>query len=138
MLTFLAKRFGGNTSLNNLRSMKRKSYDTVAEAMAGLKERGYTIDFSILANEDRLVSHLPALSLSPADFEIDDFFRFEGDTDPGDQMIVYAISSNDNKLKGLVVNAYGLYADNAYSAIVKKLNTPPKPGTEVLTDTDNN
>ncbi len=106
--------------------MKRKSYDTVTEAMTDLKKLGYTIDFSILTDKECLVCHQTATELSPDDFEIDHFYRFEGDSDPGDEMIVYAISSNKNNLKGIVVNAYGIYADNASSAIVKKLNTHPK------------
>lgn len=106
--------------------MKRKSYDTVTEAMADLKKLGYTIDFSILTDEECLICHLTATVLSPNEFEIDHFYRFEGDTDPGDEMIVYAISSKKDNLKGIVVNAYGIYADNAASAIVKKLNAHPK------------
>lgn len=106
--------------------MRRKSYDTVTEAMADLKKLGYNIDFSILTDKEYLVGHLTATELSPDDFEIDDFYRFEGDSDPGDEMIVYAISSTKNNLKGIVVNAYGIYADNESSAIVKKLNMHPK------------
>ena len=105
--------------------MKRKCYDTVTEAMADLKKMGYTIDFSILTAKECLICHITATELSPDDFEIDHFYRFEGDSDPGDQMIVYAISSTKNNLKGIVVNAYGIYADNESSAIVKKLNTHP-------------
>lgn len=106
--------------------MKRKSYDTVTEAMTDLKKLGYIIDFSILTDEECLVCHLTQSVLSPKDFEIDHFYRFEGDSDPGDEMIVYAISSNKNNLKGLVVSAYGIYAENASSKIVKKLNMHPK------------
>jgi len=105
--------------------MKRKNYDTVTEAMADLKENGYTIDFSILTGNECLVCKLTATALSPDDFIIDQFYRFEGDSDPGDQMIVDAISSKKNNLKGVVVNAYGIYADNASSAIVKKLTMHP-------------
>jgi len=105
--------------------MNQKSYNTVTEAIADLKKLGYTIDFSILTDEECLVNHLTGTVLSPDDFEIDDFFRFEGDSDPGDQMIVYAISSKNKNLKGIVVNAYGIYSDDASSAIVKKLNTHP-------------
>lgn len=103
--------------------MKRKNYDTVTEAMADLKKLGYTIDFSILTEKECLVCHKTSIELSPDEFEIDHFYRFEGDSDPGDEMIVYAISSNKNDVKGVVVNAYGIYADNATSAIVKKLST---------------
>ncbi len=57
--------------------MKRKSYDTVTEAMTDLKNRDYTIDFSVLTEEDCLICHLTATVLSPDDLEIDDFYRFE-------------------------------------------------------------
>ncbi|TYB76926.1 phosphoribosylpyrophosphate synthetase [Bizionia myxarmorum] len=106
--------------------MKHKSYDTVTEAMSDLKKLGYTTDFSILTDQECLVCHQTSTELSADDFEIDDFYRFEGDSDPGDEMIVYAISSEKFKMKGIVVNAYGIYAENASSAIVKKLNTHPR------------
>lgn len=106
--------------------MKQKCYDTVTEAITDLKKLGYTIDFSILTDKEYLSCGLTATVLSPDEFEIDDFYRFEGDSDPGDQMIVYAISSKNKNQKGLVVNAFGMYADHASSAIVKKLNTHPK------------
>lgn len=104
--------------------MKQRDYETVTEAMADLKELGYTIDFSFMADKDYLFSHETSTQLSPDDFDIDVFYRFEGDSDPGDGMIVYAISSKKYNLKGILVNAYGVYADNATSRIVKKLNTP--------------
>lgn len=103
----------------------RKNYDTVTEAMADLKRLGYNIDFSIREDKDYLIGHSTATVLSPDDFEIDGFFRFEGNSDPGDQMIVYAISSKNNELKGIVVSAYGMYANNTSSAIVKRLDAHP-------------
>lgn len=106
--------------------MKQKCYDTVTEAMTELKKLGYTSDFSILDTEEIRMCNLTSTTLSPNDFKIDHFYRFEGDTDPGDEMIVYAISSKNNLLKGIVINGYGMYANNAISAIVKKLNVHPK------------
>lgn len=101
--------------------MERKCYDTVSEAINDLKLLGYTKDFSIMSEQDCLLCHRTAVALSPNDFEIDHYFRFEGNSDPGDAMIVYAISSNCSKIKGIVVNAYGVYTDNSSSAIVNKL-----------------
>jgi len=106
--------------------MKRKSYDTVTEAMIDLRKLGYTIDFSIMINQECLICHQTATELSPDDFKIDHFYRFEGDSDPGDEMIVYAISAIKSSQKGIVVNAYGIYADNTSSAIIKKLHMHPK------------
>ena len=104
-------------------SMKRKNYNTVSEAVNDLQNLGYIIDLSVMADKECLVCHKTGTELSPDEFEIDQFYRFEGDTDPGDEMIVYAISSNKNNVKGIVVNAFGIYADGASSAIVRKLRT---------------
>lgn len=71
----------------------KENYDTVTEAMDDLKRLGYTVDFSILTEKECLICHLTSTVLSPDDFEIDNFYRFEGDSDPGDEMIVYTISS---------------------------------------------
>jgi len=101
---------------------KNYSYQTVSEAMNELSKRGYTTDFSIIVEKECLVCNQTAKQLSPDEFEIDETYRFEGDTDPGDEMIVYAISSIEHKLKGLVVNAYGVYSDSLTSKIVSKLH----------------
>jgi len=106
--------------------MKQKSYNTASEAINDLQKIGYTTDFSIMADKECLLCHKNTTELSPEDFEIDQFYRFEGNSDPGDEMIVYAISSNKNNMKGILVNAFGVYADSLCSAMVKKLNTHPK------------
>lgn len=97
------------------------SYQTVSEAMNELAKRGYTTDFSILIEKECLVCNQTAQQLDPDEFEIDEIYRFEGNTDPGDEMIVYAISSIKHTLKGIVVNAYGVYSDSSVSKIVAKL-----------------
>lgn len=56
------------------------------------------------------------------DFEIDEFYRFEGASNPSDMSILYAISSAKYNLKGALVNAYGTYADDSDSAVQAKLH----------------
>lgn len=104
-----------------LKMKKQISYDTVSEAINDLIKRGYTTDFTIHTENECLICKNTATQLSPSEFEIDETYRFEGDTDPGDEMIVFAISSTKQNVKGIVVNAYGMYADSATSAIVEKL-----------------
>lgn len=98
------------------------SYDTESQAINGLVKRGYTANFSILTEKECLICHSPSLELSPDDFEIDEIYRFEGMTNPGDESIVFGISSDKYQIKGVVVNAYGVYADLAKSKIVRKLH----------------
>jgi len=94
------------------------TYDTLSEAVNGLKQRGFTIDFNIVA--DKLVCNHTPVSLAPEEFEITEVYRFEGNTDPADEAVVYAIESK-HKLKGILVNSYGPDADAVGDALVKKL-----------------
>lgn len=96
-------------------------YETVSEAIKDLTKRGYTTDFEILTETECLICNKTSAQLSPDEFEIDETYRFEGSTDPGDEMIVFAISSLKHNLKGIVVNAYGMYSDSATSKIVERL-----------------
>ena len=97
-----------------------ESYATLVEAIDGLKTQGYTEDFNIKGNY--IDSTLSKHQLSPDDFKVDKVFRFEGESDPEDQAVLYAISSEKYSLKGTLVNAYGIYSDSGANEIIKKLN----------------
>jgi len=99
----------------------KESYGTLSETINGLKEEGYTFDFNI--REDCLVCQQNNATLSPEDFEIDKAYRFEGESNPDDASILYAISSSKFDVKGLLVNGYGISSDNVTAALVAKLNT---------------
>lgn len=99
-----------------------RNYETVSEAVNDLVKRGYTTDFNIHENGECLICNKGETSLSPEDFEIDETHRFEGQTDPGDEMIVFAISSKNSDIKGIVVNAYGIYSDSSAAKVVKHLS----------------
>jgi hypothetical protein len=61
------------------------------------------------------------LQLSPEAFIVDEFYRFEGMSSTDDNSIVFAISS-ENGLKGVLVDAYGVYASNLNDSMIKKLS----------------
>jgi hypothetical protein len=96
---------------------KMYSYDTVTEAVAGLRQRGYEKDFNL--EENCIVCHED--KFHPEDFEIVEVHRFEGDSDPGDEAVVYAIESK-NADKGILVSGYGISADEMSSEMAKKLS----------------
>jgi hypothetical protein len=97
------------------------TYDTVSEAVSGLKKRGFTTDFNL--KENCLVCH--GNKFNPEDFEIVEVYRFEGNTDPSDQAVVYAIESRTG-MKGVLVNGYGVSADPLSSDMAKKLSVHRK------------
>jgi hypothetical protein len=94
------------------------SYETLSEALADLTKRGYNNDFNL--HSDCIECKGLNIKLKPEDFEIDEYYRFEGNTDPGDEEIVYAISSIDGT-KGVLVDAFGVYADEISPEILSKL-----------------
>jgi len=94
------------------------TYDTVVEAVKGLKQRGYTIDFNL--ESDRISCQKTPLSLTPADFAITEFYRFEGESDPADEAIVYAIESKEGQ-KGVLVNGFGISSEEVGAEMIEKL-----------------
>jgi len=94
------------------------TYDTVAEAVNGLKQRGYTIDFNLEA--DKICCSKTPLYLTPADFEITEFHRFEGNSDPADEAVVYAIESKEGQ-KGVLVNGFGISSEGIGEEMIEKL-----------------
>ena len=45
----------------------------------------------------------------PADITVENFYRFEGPSNPDDMAILYAIETSDGR-KGTLIDAYGYYA----------------------------
>jgi hypothetical protein len=94
-------------------------YDTVVAAFEGLKQRGYTLDFNIAF--DKLECSSTQVCLNPSDFEITEVYRFEGETNPSDEEVVYAVASTDGKTKGVLHSAFGTYADAISDEMIRKL-----------------
>ena len=96
-----------------------EAYDTVVEALNGLKESGYTTNFNIAF--DKLICSEKKHVLNPDEFEITEVYRFEGDTNPGDEDVVYAVESKNGDIKGVFSGAFGLYADSVSTDMLRKL-----------------
>ncbi|HVV56642.1 MAG TPA: hypothetical protein VHC47_15010 [Mucilaginibacter sp.] len=97
-----------------------KNFESLIDATNDLQKRGYTANLSLegetIADKERNIQ------MEADDFGIDEFYRFEGESNPSDMSIVYGISSPKYNLKGILINAYGTYADDNESAIQAKLH----------------
>lgn len=69
---------------------------------------GYTDDFKIV--DSGLKSLKTEKVYNPEEILVKNFFRFEGQSDPNDNTIMYVIETTDG-VKGTLVDAYGPYAD---------------------------
>ena len=98
-----------------------KAYTTLSEAINDLTKKGYTYNFNI--QNDCVWCSENNTQLQPDEFEIDKVYRFQEMSDVDNESILYAISSIPNKVKGLLVNAYSMYADAASTKLVAKLSS---------------
>ncbi len=94
------------------------TYETVTEALNDLGKRGFTNSFNI--NGDGIECSEQSISLRPDDFEIVEVYRFEGNSNPDDEEVIYAIESKKGE-KGVIVDAFGTYAGDISDELVKKL-----------------
>jgi hypothetical protein len=92
-------------------------YATVTEAIDQLKKRGFTLDFNLKENQFTADDQV-----YPADeFEIVDLYRYEGQSDPADEAVVYAVASPSG-IKGILVSGYGISTDEASIETLKQLH----------------
>lgn len=95
-----------------------KSYETLSQAVNALTEKGYTL--SLEAQKNKLVCS-DGSEYGPDHFDVVEVHRFEGMSSAGDNAVVYAIETDDNK-KGTLVDSYGAYAENLTSEMAKKMS----------------
>jgi hypothetical protein len=103
-----------------MNTIQQPSFDTVTEALQWLNSEGFSHDFNL--DEDRIHFNNNSQVMSPNEFNIEYIFRFEGETDPGDEDIVYGIASTIYGIKGVLTSAFGIYADSLSADMIKKLS----------------
>jgi hypothetical protein len=107
-----------NAEQNNRYQLETKDYESLVDALADLKKRGYKAAFEI--EPTCLYCGVLHLRLEPEAFKVDEVYRFEENSSPDDSSILYAISSLAG-VKGTLVDAYGVYAENMSFEMAQKL-----------------
>lgn len=82
---------------------------TVTEAITELRRQGYTADFELFDGVLQSDPDRPACAVDRA--VVDHLYRFEGPSDPGDEMIVFALHDPDTGIRGTLAAAFGPSAD---------------------------
>lgn len=86
-------------------------------AMEGLRNEGYATEFEV--KEDRLKADDSDEGYKPDDVVIKHHYRFEGESNPSDMSILYAVKTSDGT-KGMVVNAYGAYGTESVADFMQQ------------------
>jgi hypothetical protein len=96
--------------------MSMNTYTTMADAMNDLKRRGFTADFEPIGKALHIAGS--ERTFQPDELTIVEHHRFEGSSDPEEMAVVYAMVARDGT-RGVLVDAYGVYANPDLSAFLK-------------------
>jgi hypothetical protein len=100
---------------------------TLTEVMNIAARRGYLAELKMtdeglcIVGENRLYG--------PREVRIDNFYRFEGISNPEDMAILYLIATEEGT-KGTLVDAYGTYADSRINEFIKAVQGIQKAGPD--------
>ena len=94
------------------------SYSTLTEALQDLTRRGFSDNFTV--EEEGLRSTATGNLLHSYDVTSVEYHRFEGESDPADMSVVYALECKDGS-RGIVIDAYGTYADPVIGNFLKNV-----------------
>jgi hypothetical protein len=98
--------------------MENKEYrDPMTAKIAELQDQGYKTEFIV---KDGDLKDRDGNSYQASSMTITNEFRFEGESNPDDMAILYAIAGDEGK--GYISNAYGTYADDGVNSVIDKMN----------------
>ena len=105
-----------NDRLTNMTDMEK--------CVRRLEEKGYTEQFRV---EKKVLQSLTdkKKKYKPDDVKAVNFYRFEGTSNPDDMSILYAIETADGT-KGTLIDAYGVYSDDATGAFMQDVDINKK------------
>lgn len=101
-----------------------KAMETMQQAIERLEALGFTSVFRALpggrlgrrATREKAEASFPAQDLT-----VEQIVRFEGESDPGDEAVLFALSTPDDE-RGLFVASYGPQMEAASVAVIEKLD----------------
>ncbi|UYZ62305.1 hypothetical protein [Hymenobacter weizhouensis] len=85
-----------------------------------LTKDGFTADFRVADGRLYPLGDDRHQGYTPEEVTIVDFYRFEGESNPDDMSILYAIEAADGT-KGTISAPYGVYADEQIDEFLKRV-----------------
>lgn len=92
--------------------------NTLTSCVNKVVKDGYTDSFKV--TRQGLYSPARDQYYRPEEVQVINFYRFEGESDPGDMVIMYVIETSDGA-KGTLVDAFGTYSDESVNNFMKEV-----------------
>ena len=96
----------------------KTNMDSLVTILKTLDQDGYTSQFKAIESGLQSLKTLKVFQAS--DVKVDHFYRFEGESDPEDSAIAYAIQTSDGE-KGTLIDSFGPYADSLVTQFMQKV-----------------
>ncbi len=97
---------------------KTSSYSSMTEAVRSLKARGFKADFEYVGGVFRVPGSDRAFG--GHELKIVEHHRFEGISNPDDMSVIYAMEASDGT-RGMIVDAFGVYANPELGAALQRI-----------------
>lgn len=111
------------SSAPEMHEMNPPKFASEVDAIRILHQRGFTADFE--PRDDILRDITSGRQFRPEELTIVEHHRFEGASNPDDMSVIYAVESDDG-VKGLLMDAFGVYADPRVAALLEKIKLRDK------------
>ena len=92
--------------------------DTLFERIEDLKNRGFKEEFEVV--DKGLKAPTGDKKYTPEQVKIVEHYRFEGESDPGDMTVLYALITDD-EAKGYLTDGFGTYSNQDVSTFLQKI-----------------
>ena len=102
---------------------------SLVEVINRLREKEYIHDFEV--SHHKMICKETSDCFDAHEVTIDKTFRFEGDSNPDDMSVLFAITSNSG-IKGVLIDAYGTYSNADVSEFIKKIPKLDEPVAEAI------
>ena len=99
--------------------MENHKMKTLSECMTSLKKHGFEEEFFV-TEEGCIRNYSSEKTWCAEDVKIENFYRFEGQSDPGDSSILYALETIDG-VKGMISHPYGADSDGKVEDFIKEI-----------------
>lgn len=100
-------------------TLEKEQMKTLSVCLSSLTAAGYQTQFK--ATDNGLLSLKTQKIFNPHDVKIKHYYRFEGESDPADNAIVYGIETSDGE-RGTLVDAYGPYNDSKVTTFIQQVH----------------
>lgn len=101
-----------------MESFEKTNLKTLASCMNTLQADGFNENFMVKDKKNHALE--AEKEYEPSEVKILNFYRFEGESDPADNSILYALETNDG-IRGLLSDAYGPYADTKVTKFISEV-----------------